>query len=181
MTTLGQALIAAFAAFRTNPEGVEAAVRAVIREEISNARAQKQKGRELLPDNFPDAAALDHAMKFWREKNRPDLIADIAIHADEFRTHHEEAGTKAKSWPATWRTWYQKAVRYNRPQGTLSLVASAPVKFVSIPEWVSRLEMHAGLDPEIPRGFWNKDWPAIDKAPPEAIALFEQRHGRRKA
>lgn len=180
MTVLGQALIAAFAAFRTNPEGVEKAIEAFVDQRIAHARAQKQKGRELLPDNFPDAAALEHAMKFWREKNRPDLIADISIHADEFRTHHEEAGTKAKSWPATWRTWYQKAVRYNRPQGALSLVASAPVKFVSIPEWVSRLEMHAGLDPEIPRGFWNKDWPSIDKCPAEAKAIFEQKT-RRKA
>lgn len=180
MTALGQALIAAFASFRSDPQGVEKALEAFIDERIAHHRAQRQKGRCLLPDNFPDTAALDTATKFWREKNRPDLITDIAIHADEFRTHHEEAGTKAKSWPATWRTWYQKAVRYNRPQANLSLVQRAPADVViPIATWVARLEMHAGLDPEIPRGFWNKDWPAIDKCPAEAREIFERKHQKR--
>lgn len=67
-----------------------------------------------MPEIWPTDIDLQWALNYWREKGRDDLCADVEVHLSECRHYHTEIGTKAKDWPGTWRTWAQRAVRFNR-------------------------------------------------------------------
>lgn len=117
----------------------------------------KNKARSSLPDAFPDQALLDVAKGFWALSKRQDLVADVQGQAEHFRDHHIGAGTLAADWPATWRTWMRKALKFNRvPWGQpTSAVAATRVE-----DWRWRVKIFHQGDPEngIDPGYWKDGW-----------------------
>lgn len=74
-----------------------------------------KKRRTQLPDNFPSDAEKLAATTFWQSKERSDLETRLEDIVDEFRSHHEARGTLFMSWPAAWKTWYVRCLRYIAP------------------------------------------------------------------
>ena len=74
----------------------------------------KRQRRSALPPDFPSQDDLNKAGKYWSENGRSDL--SVQQEALEFRAHHEGKGTLAASWPATWRTWYLRALKFAKPR-----------------------------------------------------------------
>lgn len=68
-----------------------------------------------LPSHFPNLPDRLNAEDFWRSKGRKDLVAQINMISDEFRAHHEAVDSRFASWPAAWKTWYIRAIRFNSP------------------------------------------------------------------
>ena len=56
---------------------------------------------------------LNAAERFWKTKNRTDLIARDEFMA--FRDHHTAHGKAMADWDAAWRTWYTNAVKFSKP------------------------------------------------------------------
>lgn len=76
-----------------------------------------QKNKSSLPAGFPDQPAKDAAVAYWQGKGRGYLSQRLETIADTFRAHHESRGTKAMSWPATWKTWYVNQVSFEEKSG----------------------------------------------------------------
>ena len=68
-----------------------------------------------LPSHFPNLPDRLNAEDFWRSKGRKDLVSDIETVITEFRAHHEALGNRFASWPAAWKTWYIRALRFTPP------------------------------------------------------------------
>lgn len=75
------------------------------------------KRKSSLPAGFPDRPAKDAAVAYWQGKGRGYLSQRLETIADTFRAHHESRGTKAMSWPATWKTWYVNQVSFEEKSG----------------------------------------------------------------
>lgn len=74
----------------------------------------RARARTSVPEIFPTDIDRQWALRHWRENNRDDLCEAIDTHMAECRDHHLSKGTLSADWPATWRTWAQRAIRYNR-------------------------------------------------------------------
>ncbi len=78
------------------------------------ADAKQKRNRSQLPEGFPPKELLHDAAQFLGAHGRIDLANDIRAQVDQFRDHHLGHGTLAADWPATWRTWYRNALKFNR-------------------------------------------------------------------
>jgi hypothetical protein len=67
-----------------------------------------------LPDDCPTQSDREAALALWRERGREDLCARIDDEVEVFRAHHQSHGNRMESWSAAWRTWYRKAITFNR-------------------------------------------------------------------
>lgn len=132
----------------------ELAVRGAIRAKRETTKAKPT----FLPDNFPDDAARESAVAYWRKNGRPDLEARLDQQVDRFRAMNQDKPTA--SWPRKWQTFFWNAIDFTRPvAGTPSLVA-LPTK-VALHVWVWRLGVFERGDPEdadFPKGTWLPDW-----------------------
>ena len=115
-----------------------------------------------LPDDFPNDAAKARATAYWRQNGRDDLSANVEKIAEDFRRHHrpdlEGHGTKVKSWPQTWATWYRNQVEFTRRQGGRSPDPVVAFQQTNRSGWVGRLTIfHEGAD-GLPPGYWGEKW-----------------------
>lgn len=69
---------------------------------------------KILPTDCPHEDDLSLAKMFWEQHHRQDLVANVKSIALEFRAHHESLGSRFLSWPAAWRTWYIRAMRFEK-------------------------------------------------------------------
>lgn len=76
---------------------------------------KKPKRKTSLPPDCPTKEDQDKAREYWKSVSRSDISRDMQNICDQFRAHHEAQETKAKSWSATWKTWYVKQVQFRRP------------------------------------------------------------------
>jgi hypothetical protein len=81
------------------------------------APKSRKKPKTSLPLIWPTDIDRQWALRHWREKGRDDLCADVDAQMAEARDHHDAAGSLSANWAATWRTWAQRAIRYNRKGG----------------------------------------------------------------
>jgi len=75
------------------------------------------KRKVKLPDGFTLTIEMQElALEHWNKKRRPDL--DPHEQFTHFIDHHTAHGTRLIDWQAGWRTWYTKAVQFNKPPST---------------------------------------------------------------
>jgi hypothetical protein len=75
-----------------------------------------KRKRTALPDIFPLQDDLDWADEHWISKGRADLCDQKPEQIRLFRDHHSANAKPSADWPASWRTWAQNAVKFNRKQ-----------------------------------------------------------------
>lgn len=142
------------------------------------------KNRTQLPQEFPHQAAKDAAVKFWTERNRPDLAKTVEEQAAQFRDHHTSRGNRMMDWPAAWRTWIRNALEFNRaPNGGNGRHTPEPEMAADTDTWVWRLTAFFLGDDEagVPKGYWQPKWgpkPGVSGcvAPQAAMQAFRARH-----
>ena len=80
----------------------------------SKANDNKGKKRQtILPDDFDlTAHRKEVAETYWKKKGREDL--DVEEQFERFRDHFMANGDRRASWDHTWRTWYFRAVEFNK-------------------------------------------------------------------
>lgn len=86
------------------------------KEDTSLRSVSKKKLRTALPDIFPLQDDLDWADEHWISKGRADLCDQKPEQIRLFRDHHSANAKASADWPASWRTWAQNAVKFNRKQ-----------------------------------------------------------------
>lgn len=117
-------------------------------------RGTTKSAASFLPDNYPDAEARAVAIEKWNKARRPDLVDNIERQIDLFRSHYED--TKQVDWRARWRRWADNAPNFTRPPyGTPAAVLPMHQE-ATLEEWVGRLKMFYGLDPDVPVGTWGR-------------------------
>jgi hypothetical protein len=115
------------------------------------------KVNSFLPDSFPDAAAIEAAVTFWRRAKRPDLEAAIERQIDHFRAHFQDV--KRPSWPRTWATWYRNALNFTPvARGLGSGNEAVAFEQTTLDGWRLRVRLFSGLEPDAPAGTWSGKW-----------------------
>lgn len=109
----------------------------------------KKRKRRIIPDDCPSPADREAALAYWR-KHRPELIAKLAITADQFRDHHVARGSIFADWAAAWRTWFRRAVEYAGGSQAIEWTDK---------QWLAALKFEAKGDP------WDSRWPPRDQCP----------------
>lgn len=137
----------------------------------------KPKRATQIPAGFPDAAAMEAAMKYWRDHGRPDLNA--RTEAAAFRDNKLQNAKTHKDWKAAWRTWLRNAIKYNPPprNGFKDQNVSHGTIDASPEDWTRRANMFRE------KGMWSSDWgPKPDEAgcaaPPEILQKFNEQRQR---
>lgn len=74
-----------------------------------------RKFSKKIDPGFPAFGDKLVAEDYWRSLNRHDLIRISDQIVAEFRAYHELKGTMSPSWPAVWKTWYVRSVRFVQP------------------------------------------------------------------
>jgi uncharacterized protein YdaU (DUF1376 family) len=110
----------------------------------------KRKRAISIPDDFPDAEALNYAAEHWREHQRPDI--DCHTQAAKFRDHHLAKGTTMKDWRAAWRTWCRNSLEYTRGPSFPQRAAAPSKSSVSPEDWKNRVRNYRS------NGAWSKNW-----------------------
>jgi hypothetical protein len=129
--------------------GMKRLVALAVRGAIRAESAVKKKGT-FIPDDFPDQKAIANARAYWLKERRPDVVANMERHCDEFREHYREE--QCVSWEGRWRTWYINALRFNRPP--IAGTPGAPVLFeqTDFNGWARRLDLFKA------DGTWSTKW-----------------------
>lgn len=84
------------------------------KETTSLRSVSKKKLKSALADVFPLPADLSWARDHWAEKKRDDLSEQMIEQIRLFRDHHASNAKSSADWPASWRTWVQNAVKFNK-------------------------------------------------------------------
>ena len=78
-----------------------------------NPKPKPAKKLTRLPQDFTlTNHRKDAALKYWHGKGRQDLCPETEF--DGFIAYHQSEGTTKADWDATWKTWYLRAVKFNR-------------------------------------------------------------------
>lgn len=151
------------------------------------------KTASRISDGFPEQEDKDKAIAYWERKRRPDLVANVEDIAEDFYNHHLGKGTRAESWPATFRTWYSNQIQFVRPPRESDLFLASVTSLVeqtNLAGWGGRLECFYG-DTESPTGTWPAKWggkppakpndpiPENCSCPTQAFALYIENRKRR--
>lgn len=76
--------------------------------EPSGNRKRARKRATALPDDFQvTATMLKWAEGFGLSRDR------ISAATDHFKDHHTAKGSTFKDWPAAWRTWIHREIKFN--------------------------------------------------------------------
>lgn len=78
-------------------------------------QSDMRKFSKKIDPGFPAFGDKLKAEDYWRSIGRHDLQRMTDQIVAEFRAHHERKGTMSPSWPAVWKTWYVRAVRFIEP------------------------------------------------------------------
>lgn len=79
-------------------------------------KIHKRARGSKLPDDFPTKPDLEAGLAYWRKRGREDLCGIATEITEDFRDHHTAKGTVSESWEASWRTWYRRAIQYNKSE-----------------------------------------------------------------
>lgn len=117
------------------PSPIQSFLRNDIGASQAKAVSPKRERRVLsdLPDDCPSQTDREAAAGYWRDRGREDLCARLGDEADAFRDHHRSRASRMADWPATWRTWYRNAVKFNamaRPPQSSGLPQAKILKVV---------------------------------------------------
>lgn len=73
------------------------------------------RATRLPPDFHLDDHKNNLAVKYWKSKDRPDLIARVQDIFNQFVVDAKAKGKKFEDWNSAWTTWYCNAVQFQRP------------------------------------------------------------------
>ena len=119
----------------------------------------KRKNRSDLPLGFPDGPQINRAKGFWAQSKRPDLVAMAEAQAAEFRDYHIGAGTLAADWPATWGTWFRRAIRIVKPPSKFDrFQEQATAETPEIWRWRIQTFHRGSSEDNLPIGYWLEKW-----------------------